>query len=220
MCLGSSAADAHVKFQGNTIFLIPNLKSTLVQVMAWCHQATSHYLSQCWPRSMPPYGFTRPQWVNFIVGARECCLFCTKPLNSMWTYYAVLVIIAKQVLTSEQDGFKMWNELIFLHHDFLILVHIWSVYLRMISSDLHELGSVPCEHVRLHFYKHNKIMSCTLGVKHLLLLLNSLWPRDAYRGIKGLMGDCGISCVLQVEIPQSCTNPSVGLSELCHYWCR
>ena len=39
-------------------------KSTLVQVMAWCCQATSHYLSQCWPRSMLPYGFTRPQWVK------------------------------------------------------------------------------------------------------------------------------------------------------------
>ena len=26
--------------------------STLVQVMAWCRQATSHYLSQCWPRSL------------------------------------------------------------------------------------------------------------------------------------------------------------------------
>ena len=25
-------------------------KSTLVQVMAWCRQATSHYLDQCWPR--------------------------------------------------------------------------------------------------------------------------------------------------------------------------
>ena len=24
-------------------------QSTLVQGMAWCHQATSHYLSQCWP---------------------------------------------------------------------------------------------------------------------------------------------------------------------------
>ena len=24
-------------------------KSTLVQVMAWCRQATSHYLNQCWP---------------------------------------------------------------------------------------------------------------------------------------------------------------------------
>ena len=31
-------------------------KSTLVQVMAWCRQATSHYLNQCWPRSMSPYG--------------------------------------------------------------------------------------------------------------------------------------------------------------------
>ena len=30
-------------------------KSTLVQVMAWCRQATSHYLSQCWPRSLTPY---------------------------------------------------------------------------------------------------------------------------------------------------------------------
>ena len=38
--------------------------STLVQVMAWCRQATSHYLSQCWPRSLPPYGIIRPQWVN------------------------------------------------------------------------------------------------------------------------------------------------------------
>ena len=29
-------------------------KLTLVQVMAWCHQAPSHYLSQCWPRFMSP----------------------------------------------------------------------------------------------------------------------------------------------------------------------
>ena len=39
-------------------------KSTLVQAMAWCHQASSHYLNQCWPRSPTPYGITRPQWVN------------------------------------------------------------------------------------------------------------------------------------------------------------
>ena len=29
-----------------------NKKSMLVQVMAWCHQATSHYMSQSWPSSM------------------------------------------------------------------------------------------------------------------------------------------------------------------------
>ena len=34
--------------------------------MAWYCQATSHYLSQCWPRSLSPNGITRPQWVNFI----------------------------------------------------------------------------------------------------------------------------------------------------------
>ena len=39
-------------------------KSTLVQVMAWCRQATSHYLSQRWARSMLPYGITRPRWVK------------------------------------------------------------------------------------------------------------------------------------------------------------
>ena len=42
-------------------------KSRLVQVMAWCPQATSHYLSQCWPSSMSPYGITRPEWVNINI---------------------------------------------------------------------------------------------------------------------------------------------------------
>ena len=39
-------------------------KSTLVQVMSWYCQAMSHYLSQCWPRSMSQYGVTRPLWVQ------------------------------------------------------------------------------------------------------------------------------------------------------------
>ena len=45
---------------------LPNEKSALVQVMAWCHQAASHYLSQCWLRSISPYGVTKPQWVNTL----------------------------------------------------------------------------------------------------------------------------------------------------------
>ena len=39
-------------------------ESALVQIMAWCHQAASHYLRQCWPRSMFPYVITRPQLVH------------------------------------------------------------------------------------------------------------------------------------------------------------
>ena len=46
-------------------------KSTLVQVMAWCRQATSHYyLSQWWPRSLSPYCVTRPQWVKVMASMR------------------------------------------------------------------------------------------------------------------------------------------------------
>ena len=36
-------------------------KSTLVQVMAWCCQATCHYLSQCWHRSMSIWIYCTPQ---------------------------------------------------------------------------------------------------------------------------------------------------------------
>ena len=39
-------------------------ESTLVQVIAWCYQATSYYLSQCWPSLLSPHGVTRPQWVK------------------------------------------------------------------------------------------------------------------------------------------------------------
>ena len=38
-------------------------ESKAIQVMAWCRQATSHYMNQCWPSSMW-YGNTRPQWVK------------------------------------------------------------------------------------------------------------------------------------------------------------
>ena len=42
------------------------IKSTLVQVMALCIKATSHYLNQCWPRYSLPYDVTGPHWVNSL----------------------------------------------------------------------------------------------------------------------------------------------------------
>ena len=39
----------------------------LAQVMAWCHQATSQSLSQCWPIFMSPYGITRPNELNNLL---------------------------------------------------------------------------------------------------------------------------------------------------------
>ena len=43
---------------------LTDIKSTSVQVMAWCHQATSPYLSQCWLSSLSPCGVARQQWVK------------------------------------------------------------------------------------------------------------------------------------------------------------
>ena len=33
-------------------------KSALIQVMAWCHQATSHYMEWYWWSSVMPYDIT------------------------------------------------------------------------------------------------------------------------------------------------------------------
>ena len=38
---------------------------SLVQLMVWCRQPTSHHLVQSWPRFVSPYdGVTMPQWVK------------------------------------------------------------------------------------------------------------------------------------------------------------
>ena len=60
--LGTNNEIAFVKITKN----LTNEMSSLVQAVAWCHQATRHYLSQCWPRSMSPHDVAQPQWVNSI----------------------------------------------------------------------------------------------------------------------------------------------------------
>ena len=66
-------------------------KSTLVGVMACCHQATSHYLSQCWPKYMPPYGVTRARWfphicrqITNVIGFKPCGCIHTSGMIYFW----------------------------------------------------------------------------------------------------------------------------------------
>ena len=56
---------------------LTDAKSTLAQVMVWCRQATSHYLSQCWPRSLSSYGITRPQWVKWTNLVSSTVVYCS-----------------------------------------------------------------------------------------------------------------------------------------------
>ena len=51
-------------------------RSTLVQVMTWCRQATSHYLSRCWPRSLASLGLNvlNPLTKSSIIQSISCLL--------------------------------------------------------------------------------------------------------------------------------------------------
>ena len=52
-----------------------NNKLILVQVMTCCLQTTCHNLYQCWQKSMPPYGFTRPQRVKLSHPDKEHIMY-------------------------------------------------------------------------------------------------------------------------------------------------
>ena len=91
-----------------TGMLTYNLESTLVQVMACRHQATSHYLRQSWHRSMSPYGITRPQWeMQVTIG------LCSG-----------LVLKRQQIINWTNDGPARWwpDSSPFIYKDAVLLV--------------------------------------------------------------------------------------------------
>ena len=56
--------------------------------MDWCYQATSLYLSQCWPGAMLPYGITGPQGVNEDTLAFLCKTWISgSVVENLWKYF-------------------------------------------------------------------------------------------------------------------------------------
>ena len=97
-------------------------KSTLVQVMAWCRQATSHYLSQCWPRSMSPNGVTRPPWVKDRAHLSTFKFFILEKFSCIVVLIVFFVIVQSSGLTSVWFREKMTFFLNF------ISFHIFAIY--------------------------------------------------------------------------------------------
>ena len=56
-------------------------ESILVEVMAWRRKVASHCLSQCWPRFMPWYNVTRPQWANSLCSMSPFVVVFLHPLQ-------------------------------------------------------------------------------------------------------------------------------------------
>ena len=69
---------------------LTNEKSTLVM---WRHQAITWGQSQCWPRSMVPYGITMPQWVNEL----QCSGLSWKSCRSWPECWEIQTSICKEM---------------------------------------------------------------------------------------------------------------------------
>ena len=69
-------------------------------------QARSHYLSQCWLKSMSPYGvtITKPQWVNSTLGNYDSVKFHPKcndfhARKCIWNHFYQMTALRSSVLT-------------------------------------------------------------------------------------------------------------------------
>ena len=58
------------------------IKSKLVWVTAYFGQAPSHYMNQCWPRTLSPYGVTRPVERS---DDSSCCTYLCRCQFLPWT---------------------------------------------------------------------------------------------------------------------------------------
>ena len=120
------------------------MMSTLGQVMAWCHQARSHNLGQCWSRSILPYVITRQQWVNLLDSSwnpmQYLCIWiialashlCTCVLHRQLCYLHTLKL--PKFFNFQGDFHQKWHfahpEFSFAHPElpFLAKSMIWIVY--------------------------------------------------------------------------------------------
>ena len=127
-------------------------KSILVQVMAWCRQEASHYLNQCWPRSMLPC-VTRPQWVNPLVPERcrynfECVII--PPTQRSWRGYTGFTLSIR-LSVCEQNRVRSVSS----------IIHARSIsYLHILSSLFRRC--VSCK-VVFKFQKH-KVLANSLNL--------------------------------------------------------
>ena len=112
------------------------LKSTMVQVMAWCCKATSHNLSQCWPMSVSTYGISSPQWDKVVKKVHEMpCTYdqaifhpCSvmNPRNSLWITIIINIqknpffLIPMNILNN--TPFAIWRKFCVIKLKFCIVV--------------------------------------------------------------------------------------------------
>ena len=70
--------------------------------MALICQATSHYLGQCWPRPMSPYGITRSQWIIETAWPSMC--YIMQYVFTLLNLVQLMVYLMVNTLSPRQNG--------------------------------------------------------------------------------------------------------------------
>ena len=122
--------------------------------MVWGHIITSHYLNQCWLRSMLPNGITRPQSVNLSAWVYQAashywdqCLACMMPkwVNSSGIccqfvhLYFLCTLVRKWILGMLVNTYiylKIFNEIVWIDAvhmmtDEKFILNLLFIYLRL-----------------------------------------------------------------------------------------
>ena len=114
-------------------------KSTLVEVMAWCRQATSHYLSQCWPMKSLR---SQAQRQESVVGGRS-----GSSVN--------LLILPKQTLCNSVPAICQLGQNNFRWVGHRAAVKVWPVFVvfpKVIKPSLFQTGICQDKWGKYHSY--------------------------------------------------------------------
>ena len=93
-----------------------------------CRQATSHYLSQCWPSSMSPYGVTMPQWVKKMMMINKYRFVISLVYRSTDRHgyvYSTLLLTKYSITNTQPSKIEYWSDipLSFVYHYAYFLFH-------------------------------------------------------------------------------------------------
>ena len=157
--------------------------------MAWCRQATSHYLSQCWPRSLSPYSVIRPQWVNHFCGEslRRSVNIDFTDLTTFWVWWIVqslLLILNMMTIDDVISKFiEMWLLMAWCQ---IVLGHLVLQSAYMISSSLVQnciISSASAIEILQFWSNPPKYHPCTL----VSLIVKRVWLLTHWIKIPGVL---------------------------------
>ena len=109
--ISSSFCETDLWWMPQNIF---NNMPASVQVLAWCHQATSHYLSQCWYRSMWLCGVNRPHFYDksrcvLRSSSLPCCNLSINPLCAIFFFMTPKNIFISYKISQQGNGTEIWK---------------------------------------------------------------------------------------------------------------